>query len=150
MLVLTEEFNNLEWYGKGPHENYWDRQTGAKIGIYKGKVADQYVPYLRPQECGNKVGVRRATLKDADGSSLEIFSGGPGETFELNVLPYTPFELENYSHPYQLPAPAKTVVRINYKQMGVGGDDAWGAMPHSEFRLYANRTYSFSFLIKGT
>lgn len=149
MFEMEKSFDTVSWYGKGPHETYWDRQSGAKIGRYAGKVADQFVPYLRPQECGNKVEVRRAALTGPVGLGLEIGSPEPFAAFELNALPYTPFELEGYSHPYQLPAPAKTVVRVNYKQMGVGGDDSWGARTHPEFTLYANRTYTFAFTLKG-
>jgi beta-galactosidase len=140
-------FNNLSWYGKGPHENYWDKAGGAKIGIYQGKVDDQMVPYLRPQECGNKTEVRWAKIMNESGIGLRI-KGIP--FVELNALGYTPFELEAYDHQYKLPAIEKTVLRVNYRQMGVGGDDTWGAKTHPEFTLYANRVYEYSYSIKGT
>ncbi|REE70477.1 beta-galactosidase [Paenibacillus taihuensis] len=147
MLVMDSAYGELEWYGKGPEESYWDRQSGVKLGLYKGQVADQIVPYLRPQECGNKMAVRRASITAAtSGAGLQI-TGSP--TFELNVLPYTPFELEAYDHAHLLPASDKTVVRINYRQMGVGGDDSWGALPHPQYLLQANMTYAFSFTIQG-
>ncbi|SFT06396.1 glycoside hydrolase family 2 TIM barrel-domain containing protein [Paenibacillus sp. BC26] len=146
MLVMDGSFENLEWYGKGPHESYWDRQGSAKLGLYQGTPAEQFVPYLRPQECGNKMGVRRAAIGNGSGATLHI-TGAP--SFELNVLPYTPFELEAHDHVYKLPASEKTVVRINYKQMGVGGDDSWGAMPHPQYLLQANKTYAFSFTLQG-
>ncbi|MFC5651852.1 glycoside hydrolase family 2 TIM barrel-domain containing protein [Paenibacillus solisilvae] len=146
MLVLNGSFDELEWYGKGPHESYWDRQTGAKLGRYKGKVADQFAPYIRPQECGNKMDVRHASITNAAGAGLAII-GAP--QFELNALPYTPFELEANDHVYKLPTSSKTVVRINYKQMGVGGDDSWGAKPHPQYMILANRPYEFTFTLKG-
>ncbi|MFD2611754.1 glycoside hydrolase family 2 TIM barrel-domain containing protein [Paenibacillus gansuensis] len=146
MLELDASFENLTWYGRGPHENYWDRNTGARLGRYAGKTADQFTLYLRPQECGNKTDVRSASITNAAGVGLE-FTGLPA--FELNALPYTPFELEAYDHPHKLPASDKTVVRVNYKQMGVGGDNSWGALPSSEFMLYANRSYTFSFAFQG-
>ena len=146
MLTMDGSFDRLEWYGKGPHESYWDRQHGAKIGRYAGTVAEQFVPYLRPQECGNKVGVRSASVGNGQGASLHV-TGEP--LIELNALPYTPFELEAHDHAYKLPASDKTVVRINHKQMGVGGDDSWGAKAHPQYVLHANRTYGFRFTLTG-
>jgi len=146
MLVMDASFERLTWYGRGPHENYWDRKSGAKLGLYDGQVADQIVPYLRPQECGNKTDVRFATVADAQGSGLRI-EGAP--TFELNALPYKPQEMEQITHHHLLPKPDKTVVRINHLQMGVGGDDSWGARTHPEYTLFGNHSYMFSFTIKG-
>lgn len=146
MFSMDGSFEDLEWYGKGPHESYWDRQFSAKLALHQGKVADQFVPHLRPQECGNKMDVRRAALSNPNGVTLHI-TGEP--TFELNVLPYAPFELESNDHPYKLPVSDKTVVRINYRQMGVGGDDSWGSKPHPQYMLLANKTYSFSFTLQG-
>lgn len=147
MLTMDGSFDRLEWYGKGPHESYWDRQHGAKLGRYSGTVAEQFVPYLRPQECGNKVAVRSASVGNAAGASL-LIAGEP--LIELNALPYTPFELEAHDHVYKLPASGKTVVRINHKQMGVGGDDSWGARTHPQYVLHANRPYAFRFTLNGT
>ncbi|ANE48192.1 beta-galactosidase [Paenibacillus swuensis] len=139
-------FDALTWYGRGPHENYWDRQTSAKLGKFEGKVAEQFVPYLRPQECGNKTGVRYATVLNDAGYGLEV-RGLP--EVEFNALPWNFDELEANDHPYKLPVSDKTVVRVNYRQMGVGGDDSWQARTHAEYTLYANREYTFSFLLKG-
>jgi beta-galactosidase len=146
MLIMHEEFQNITWYGKGPFENYWDRSEGAKVGIYEGKVADQLVPYIRPQECGNKTEVRWAKLTNKNGAGLMIM-GHP--LLEINALPYTPCELELCDHPYKLQQSDNVVLRINYKQMGVGGDDSWGARTHPEFLLHSNRTYSYSFTLTG-
>lgn len=146
MLELDRSFQQLSWYGRGPHENHWDRATGAKLALHSGTVEEQFVPYLRPQECGNKTDVRSATLTDSEGRGLRI-TGLP--TVELNALPYSPSELEAHDHPYKLPVSEKVVLRVNYKQMGVGGDDSWGARTHPEFTLFANRTYAYSFSFKG-
>lgn len=146
MLIMDQTFENLEWYGKGPYESYWDRAVGAKVGCYRGKVAEQFVPYIRPQECGNKTEVRWMKITDADGIGLCI-QGDP--LVEINVLPYTASELEENDHPYKLPVGSKTVVRINHKQMGVGGDDSWGAKTHPEFTLYPNQTYAYTYRLKG-
>ncbi|MCU9612625.1 DUF4981 domain-containing protein [Caldibacillus lycopersici] len=146
MLSIDESFGNLQWYGRGPQENYWDRATGAKIGLYSGLVKDQYVPYLRPQECGNKTDVRWATLTNNDGLGLAVY-GMP--TIEVNALAYSPFELEAYDHVYKLPTSDKVVLRINAKQMGVGGDDSWGKKTHPEFTLFATQSYQYSFGLKA-
>lgn len=146
MFTLHGSFENLTWYGNGPHENYWDRKEGAKLGIFNGKVSEQYVPYLKPQECGNKTKVTWASLTNNQGIGL-IIKAEPA--IELNVLPYTPSELEAADHNYKLPSSDKVVVRVNHRQMGVGGDDSWGAKTHPEFTLYANKSYCYSYSIKG-
>ena len=146
IMMFDKSFENFSWYGKGPHENYWDRSLGAKVGIYSGKVSEQFTPYLRPQECGNKTEVRWARFTNDQKIGIEI----AGLTnVEVNALPYTPFELEESDHAYKLPISDKVVVRVNYKQMGVGGDDTWGARPHQEFMLYSNRCYSYSYSIRA-
>lgn len=145
-LTMNKSFENLQWYGKGPFENYWDRNRGARLGEHSGKVSEQFVPYLKPQECGNKTEVRYASITSNEGVGLFI-KGEPA--IELNVLHYTSEELEVSHHSYKLPESDKTVVRINYKQMGVGGDDTWGARTHDEFTLFANRNYYYSYTIKG-
>ncbi|WP_350020106.1 glycoside hydrolase family 2 TIM barrel-domain containing protein [Priestia flexa] len=144
-FTMPKEFNQLSWYGKGPHENHWDRNTGAKVGSYTSDVNSQVTPYLRPQECGNKTDVRSASILNENGVGFFI-QGTP--TIEFSALPYTPFELESYDHHYKLPSSDKTSIRINYKQMGVGGDDSWGAKTHPQYTLYANRPYVHEFTIK--
>ncbi|WP_310828590.1 glycoside hydrolase family 2 TIM barrel-domain containing protein [Paenibacillus pedocola] len=145
MFVMDGGLDTISWYGRGPHENHWDRNTGAAIGRYSGKVIDQFTPYLRPQESGNKTDVRYASLTEGvNGSGFHIEGIVP---IEVNALPWTPDELEASDHVYKLPASDKTVLRVNYKQMGVGGDDSWGAPTHDEFTLPANRPYSFRFTI---
>ncbi|MBW5445433.1 DUF4981 domain-containing protein [Cohnella sp. CFH 77786] len=146
LFAMEPSFDRIVWYGRGPHENHWDRKTGAKLGLHEGLVSEQVVPYLRPQECGNKTDVRYATVTDAAGKGFRI-EGLPA--FELNVMPYTPDEMEQYDHYHLLPKAEKTVVRINHLQMGVGGDDSWGARTHPDYTLFSNRSYDFRFKIKG-
>lgn len=144
MFILNNKFDTIEWYGKGPNESYWDKNRGEKIGIYKGTVKEQWVHYLRPQECGNKTEVRWGKFINNNGRKI-VFKGTP--TMELSALPYTPVEIEQYDHDYKLPISDKVIVRINYKQMGVGGDNSWGAKTHPEYTLYSNRNYEYSFKI---
>lgn len=146
LLELTGDLDHLKWYGRGPHENYWDRRESARLGLYEGRVSEQLTPYLRPQEAGNKTGVRWAELTSADGAGLRI-EGSP--EVELNALPYTPETLEACDHGYKLPKSDRTVLRVNHRQMGVGGDDSWQALTHEEFTLPANRTYTYSFALRG-
>ncbi|WJH33516.1 DUF4981 domain-containing protein [Paenibacillus sp. CC-CFT747] len=146
LLVMEGSYDRLSWYGRGPFENYADRKTGAKIGSYSGKVRDQWVPYLRPQECGNKTDVRWAAVTDESGAGLR-FEGNP--RFEFNALLFTPEEVEASDHAYKLPVSDKTVIRVMAGQMGVGGDDSWGARAHPQYTLYANRDYSLAFTLRG-
>lgn len=146
LFEMDKSFENIVWFGNGPQDTYWDRQKGARIGLYTGKVAEQLAPYLRPQESGNKTEVRWAAITDSNGFGIKV-SGVP--TVEVNALPYTPQEIEKYDHHYKLPEIDKTVVRVNYRQMGVGGDTSWGAKTHPEFTLPADRVYEYSFIFKG-
>ncbi|MDQ6421206.1 glycoside hydrolase family 2 TIM barrel-domain containing protein [Paenibacillus sp. LHD-117] len=139
-------YDRVSWYGKGPMETYWDRQEGGKLGLYEGAVADQLAPYIRPQESGNKVGVRFAAVTNEFGEGLRL-QGLPN--FELNVLPYSPIELEAHDHLHLLPAIEKTVVRVNGCQMGVGGNDSWGSKAEAPYILHANRVYTHSFTFIG-
>lgn len=113
MFKLNADYDNVEWYGYGPEETYADRRHGAKLGIYKNKAADNMAKYLVPQECGNKVGVRYAKVTDYKGRGL-LFSG---DELSFSALPYTPHELENAAHPYELPQVHYTVVRVALAQM---------------------------------
>ncbi|MBB3112983.1 beta-galactosidase [Paenibacillus phyllosphaerae] len=147
LTAAAPTFELMEWYGNGPHESYWDREKSAKLGLHRSTVSEQFVPYLRPQECGNHTGVRHAVIQEPAGKGLRI--AGVDQPIEWNVLGYTPFELEAYDHVHLLPEREKTVIRINHKQMGVGGDDSWGAQTHPQYTLQANRPYSYSFTLNG-
>ncbi|MCL2248854.1 MAG: DUF4981 domain-containing protein [Oscillospiraceae bacterium] len=145
MFKLDADYENLEWYGMGPEETYVDRVTGARLGIYKNKVADNMAKYLVPQECGNKVGVRYARLTDFSGRGIEF----AGDDMEFSALPYTPHELENAMHDHELPEVHYTVARVNMKQMGIAGDQSWGARTHDEYLLPTDTKLEFSFRFKG-
>ena len=145
MFKLNADYDNVEWYGFGPAETYADRRHGAKLGIYKNKAADNMAKYLVPQECGNKVGVRYAKVTDDRGRGL-LFSG---DELSFSALPYTPHELENAAHPYELPQVHYTVVRVALAQMGVGGDDSWGAWVHPEYHIDVTKPLEFTFRFRG-
>ncbi|MCL2034364.1 MAG: DUF4981 domain-containing protein [Oscillospiraceae bacterium] len=145
MFKLNADYDNLEWYGMGPEESYIDKETGARLGIYKNKVAGNMAKYLTPQECGNKVGVRYAKLTDNTGRGF-VFTG---DGMEFSALPYTPHELENAMHDYELPQVHYTVVRAIMRQMGIAGDNSWGALTHEEYLLPADMELAFSFCFRG-
>ena len=135
----------MEWYGNGPEETYADRQQGAKLGLYSNKVADNMARYMVPQECGNKTEVRYAKVTDAKGRGL-LFAG---KGMSFSALPWTPHELENAAHANELPQVHYTVIRAALAQMGVGGDDSWGAPVHPEYLLPAEGRLEFTFCMKG-
>ncbi|CQR47249.1 Beta-galactosidase [Paraliobacillus sp. PM-2] len=142
MLTIPEGFETMTWYGRGPQSNYWDRKKGAFVGQYSGTVDEQFVSQIEPQETGNKTDVRWVTLTNENGVGLKA-EGLP--LLEVNALHYTPHDLDSASHPYKLTRRDDITLRLNYKQMGVGGDNSWGARPHPEFTLYADQEYSYSY-----
>ena len=145
ILKTDADFDHLEWYGNGPEETYADRQMGAKLGIYQNLVSDNLARYLVPQECGNKTEVRYAKVTDAKGRGLSF--AGKGMSF--CGLPWTPHELEYAAHANELPQVHYTVIRAALAQMGVGGDDSWGAPVHPEYLLPAEGRLEFTFCMKG-
>ena len=144
---IPAEFDNLTWRGLGPIESYPDRDFGLHYGTYSNKVADNMGGYLKPQECGNHVGVRYATVTNNCGQGLKITM----ENAPLNfaALPYTNHELENATHDYDLPAVHKTVLSISSALMGVAGDNSWGARPEEMYQLPADKDYNLKFSIQG-
>lgn len=145
MFQFNADYDKLTWYGMGPEETYADRRHGAKLGIYSNKVADNMAKYLVPQECGNKVGVRYARLVDAKGRGMMF----EGDELSFSALPYTPHELENAAHAYELPQVHHTIVRVALAQMGVGGDDSWGSWVHPEYHIDVTKPLEFTFRFKG-
>ncbi len=144
---LDADYDRMRWYGLGPQETYSDRIQGAKLGVYSSSAADSMAQYLRPQECGNKSGVRWAEVTDANERGL-VFRG---DAMNVSVLPYSPYQLECADHPYELPPVNYTFVRVALGQMGVGGDDTWGARTHDEFLLRPHGSrmkFEFSFFGK--
>ncbi|MEX2043753.1 MAG: glycoside hydrolase family 2 TIM barrel-domain containing protein [Opitutus sp.] len=134
--TLREGFERLTWLGKGPQETYWDRQD-ARVGLYHGAVREQFFPYVKPQESGNKEAVRWIALQDEKGRGL-LAVGDP--LLSANAMHYATDDLyaaahnDNY-YPYQLPDRKTVTLNLDWKQRGVGGDNSWGALPHEEFRL---------------
>ncbi|MCI5612418.1 MAG: DUF4981 domain-containing protein [Roseburia sp.] len=145
LFKFDADYENLTWYGYGPAETYCDRERGGKLGIHHNKVADNIAQYLVPQECGNHTHVRRASVTDNLGRGMEF----SGKELSFSALPYTPHELENAMHSYELPPVYYTVVRVALQQMGVAGDDSWGARTHEEYLIDVTRPLKLEFDFKG-
>jgi beta-galactosidase len=143
---------NVEWYGRGPQENYWDRNLGAAVGIYKNSVDNLWFPYVEPQETGNRTDVRWVSFTDDEGFGLKAigmpllsFSAWP---FRMSELEHekTPVNL-GHRHSAEILASDDITVNLDDRQMGVGGDDSWGAPVHKEFSLPAAR-YEYKFRLE--
>lgn len=146
-MTLNKQFDNVEWLGRGPHENYIDRYTSAYVGLYKGKVKDQYFLYDRPQETGNRTGVRWMSLRNGQGVGL-MAVGSP--YLSTSVYDFATEDLDepgtrkSQRHTSDIVSKDLITWNIDWKQMGVGGDTSWGAFPHQQYLIPASR-YSFSF-----
>jgi beta-galactosidase len=156
-MRVSGTLSNVEWYGRGPQENYWDRNLGAAVGIYKNKVDDMWFPYVEPQETGNRTDTRWITLTDDGGFGLKAI-GMPLLSF--SAWPFRMSELEHqktpvnigHKHSAEIVPSTDITVNLDYRQMGVGGDDSWGAPIHKEFSLPAV-PYEYKFRlepIRGT
>ena len=156
-MTMPDRFTDLAWYGRGPHENYSDRKTSAFVGMYESTVAEQYVPYVRPQENGYRTDTRWLTVTDNTGTGLR-FEGRPVFSFAAMNYLHEDFESPGKIAGYRPDAklvnthiddvrPRDLVhINIDYGQMGVGGDDSWGARTHEKYCLRDTR-YDYSFRI---
>ena len=149
IFKFNADYDRVEWYGLGEAETYSDRKKGAKLGIYSNKVADNIARYMVPQECGAKEEVRWAKVIDRKGRGMLFEMDENNGPMMFSALPYTPHEMENAMHPYELPEIHYTVVRVAKDQMGIGGDDSWGARTHEEYLLKTDKKMEFSFVFKG-
>ena len=147
MMKLSADYDNLQWYGLGPEETYADREEGARLGIYRQSVRESVANYLVPQESGARTRVRWAKVTDRKGRGL-VFAG---DEMMFSASPWSPHELENARHPFDLPEVHYTWVRCALGQMGVGGDDTWGAQTHPEFLLNQDHAdhMTFTFAFRG-
>jgi len=141
---IDKKYSNLQWYGRGPHESYIDRKHSAFLGRYSGTVRDQYYPYIRPQENGNKTDIRWASISDEKGSGLLIY-GLP--TFNLSVHQYSLDNLTKATHTHMIKDDGPTTVNVDHMVMGLGGDDSWNPRTHKEY-LIPPGTYNYSFTLR--
>jgi beta-galactosidase len=151
-MRVAGTLRNVEWYGRGPQENYWDRNLGAAVGVYKSKVDDMWFPYIEPQETGNRTDTRWITFTDDNGLGFKAI-GMPLLSF--SAWPFRMSELEHekapvnigHKHSAEIVPSDDITVNLDYKQMGVGGDDSWGAPIHKEFSLPAV-AYEYKFRLE--
>jgi len=152
MLKLDADYNRMEWYGRGPGDCYMDRKDGCRLGIWKSAAEKTPARYLVPQESGNHTDVRWMKVADEDGHglmwSVDTAMGTYCDGLDVSVSPWSPHELEEALHPTELPPVHYTYVRIG-QQMGIGGDDSWGAPVHEEFLLKSSVKRKISFIMKG-
>lgn len=147
-MKLPKQFDKMEWFGRGPHESYADRKTSASVGLYSGSLWEQYHPYVRAQETGNKTDVRHMKIF---GKQTERWQLNAEKTLSVNVLPFD-YEIlyhkkieEPNKHGGSVQKGELVSWMIDYKQMGLGGDTSWGAPVHPEYCIPAQpATFSFS------
>lgn len=144
---LPQECGRFVYFGNGPEENYIDRREGARLGVFRSTAAENFAGYLVPQECGNRTEVHWMGVHNQKGKGL-LFRA-VDKPFEMSVLPHSVMELESAAHKEELPVPNSTWVRILEGQMGVGGDDSWGAPVHEEYLLDSGEPRTITFEITG-
>ena len=151
-LQMPEQYDEVEYYGRGPGENYIDRNSSEFIGVYNNKVADEYYPYVRPQESGNHTDVRWLRVKNQQGRGLEFYSNAPMEASALSYLtddlddgPVK--EKKHGRHSGDLVPRKLTQLHIQQRQYGLGCVNSWGAVPRGEYQLPC-QDYDFTFVIR--
>ena len=157
-MVIPKEFDDLMWFGNGPHESYWDRKASTRVDIFSGKVSEQYHPYVRPQENGNKTDVRWATLRNEAGDGLMLTG-----FMSLNASHFVPEDYDDGfmkgpdgsikargdkkgMHTIDLKENEIIHLDIDHLQMGVGGEDSWGAQPMDKYQIEP-KEYSYQFMM---
>ncbi len=144
-MQLPGTFATATWYGRGPHESYWDRKTGARVGRYRSAVSDLHFPYVMAQENGNRADVRWVTLTAADGAGL-LVAGQPLINFTAHD--YTDAALLEAKQTEVIEKDGRITLSIDWQQMGLGGDDSWNPRVHPEYQLTA-KEYVLSFRLQG-
>jgi beta-galactosidase len=148
-MLLPKELNNLTYYGRGPLENYADRNSAAFMGRYELPIDSQEIPYIRPQEFGNRTQVRWASLTNAAGKGLEVIAD---DALNLSALGYAAEDMDagltkKQQHPKDVKRQKSIVLSVDLAQRGLGGDNSWGALPHEQYRLVKN-SYGYGFTLK--
>jgi beta-galactosidase len=152
LFELDRQYSQISWYGRGPHENYVDRNTSAHVGQYQSNVTKLYVPYVRPQENGYRTDVRHVSFYNQDGKGI-TFQGAPligfgAQYYDTADYHATAAQVKTKNlHPHELPKKQRIYINIDYMQRGVGGTNTWGAKPLSDYIIpYLDYQYSYSFM----
>jgi beta-galactosidase len=161
-LTLPNDYTETAWYGRGPHETYWDRKTAGKIGFFVGAIKDQFHRYSRPQETGNKTDIRWMGIQSK--TTTLVVNSADNQLLNGSVWPFNTNELDfvagkdgGQSASGLVPVTSKhganiktgIIVQwnIDHLQMGVGGDTSWGRLVHDEYTIPAKK-YQYSFILK--
>ena len=148
-FIIDNAYDNVNWYGRGPFENYQDRKTAALVGSYDAKVDDLFFEYIRPQANGNRSDVRTLSFTNGNGKGIEITAP---ETFGFSAHHQYNSDFDegmkkHQRHTYDVPKRDLISINIDQSQMGVGGDNSWGMMPHKEYQIQPGNL-SFSYMIR--
>ena len=145
-MAVPGTYDEVTWYGRGPHGNYWDRKTGARVGQYQRSLSAFVTPYVRPQENANRSDVRWAALTDGEGRGLLVVGDAP---LSVSAWPYTQSDLAEATHTHELPDRAQTTLNVDHKQMGLGGNNTWSekSRPLPKYRL-SDATYTYGFTLR--
>ncbi|HSI07618.1 MAG TPA: glycoside hydrolase family 2 TIM barrel-domain containing protein [Rariglobus sp.] len=147
MCALRPEFDSWTWFGRGPGENYRDRQTGYTVGQWSTDVAKAWFPYVKPGETGNRTDIRWSRFTDSKGRGIS-FRSNDGQRLEMSAYPFLQSDLEDKLHPTELPLRDLVTVHITHVQMGVGGENSWGDWPLPQYQMTPDRDYTFAFSIE--
>ena len=146
---VNKDFKNVEWYGRGPFENYIDRKTAAFVGRYNSTPEKMFFSYPSPQECSNRCDTRSLEVLNNKGKGFNILKGK--ENFEFSIMPYSVEDLSQEKrgekHTVDLPENDFYAVTVDFKNQGVAGIDSWGAMPLEKYRIEA-KNMEFTFTLK--
>ena len=144
-MAIPKAFKNIEWYGRGPHESYQDRKTGAHYGKFKFDIDEFITPYISPQDNANRTDVRWLELQNDTGNGIVIKGLQP---LSFRAWPYSENNLERAKHDYEIKREDFINLNIDYKLHGVGGDDSWGAKTHKEYTIDGNKPISYGFILQ--
>jgi beta-galactosidase len=148
-MILPQDYKNFTFYGRGPWENYTDRNESSFVGLYEQSTDEQLFPYVRPQESGNKTDVRWLELTNSEGIGVRIEGLQP---LSVSAMPYRAEDLDpgltkKQMHYSDIEPRREVVLHVDLAQRGLGGDDSWGAVPHAQYRLEAD-TYEYGYVIR--
>ncbi len=141
--LVPNDLDQLEWYGRGPEEAYWDRKNELRMNVYSGSIREQYVPYIRPQENGNKADVRWAMLTDASGLGFLV----KGKNLNISAHHYSLQNLTSAKHTIDLQDAPFVTFNVDFQQQGLGGDNSWQPRTHPEY-LLKEKSYQYEYRVK--
>ena len=150
LFELDTRYSNIQYYGRGPHENYSDRKSSAFIGLYKTNVDDLYVPYVRPSENGYRTDIRHVDFYDNQGDGIRFSTdktlGFGAQYYDTDDYDASKADhVKRNLHPHQLEKKDRIFINIDHKQRGVGGTDSWGSAPLPNYILpWLDYRYSYN------